>query len=209
LSLVDIHPVQRELGLLGCCNTHRPDTTVAAVSVGAGLVGAGLVGAGLVGAGQVRAGPFEVGLSGAGVMGRAVLAVEGDQAVTLLRLFVIAVLLLSPWWGSRLWRWWRARAAARRAVRAANSSAEIPTPPEGSLAAVLADLETRIASKQEVIEVSVPSGVTVGGHPADPLIVDAVLADAIRRSGLTVMEDHTTPDGTRLLRCAIGGHLEP
>ncbi len=134
---------------------------------------------------------------------------EDDQVVTLFRLFVIAALLLSPWWGRRLWHWSRARAAASRAVRAANSSAQIPRPEEGSLAAVLSDMEAQIAAEREVIEVSVPAGVTVEGHVADRLIVDAVLADAIRRSGLTVIEEETSSDGTRLLRCAIGGHLGP
>ncbi len=133
----------------------------------------------------------------------AVLAREDSQAATLLRLFLIAVVVVSPYWAPKALRWWRGRAATRAARRAANLPApRLPEP--GSLAGVLSDLETAAAEGADEITLVVPPGVTVDGRPASPEVIDTVLRDAIGRSGYAIVHDS---GGTE--RRLVCRHLPP
>ena len=130
----------------------------------------------------------EIPFPGASGLTAAILAREDSQAVTLLRLFLIAVVVISPYWVPKALRWWRARAASRAARRAANLPA--PRVPEaGSLAAVLAEFEEAVAEGADEATLVLPAGVTVDGRPAPPEVIDTVLRDAIGRSGFAIVTD--------------------
>ena len=128
----------------------------------------------------------------------ALLAREDSQAVTLVRLFLIAVVVISPYWVPKALRWRRARSATRAARRAANLPApKVPEP--GSLAAVLAGFEAAVAEGTDEATLVVPPDVTIDGRPAPPEVADAVLRDAIARSGFRIVTDAASGTERRLV----------
>jgi len=115
----------------------------------------------------------------------------------MLRSFVIALVIVAPFW-------WvlRKRIAARRTpppVEAPPSEASPPT-----LEAVIDEI-TRMGAEGRArsdarLTVRVPHGATIGGDPAPPEVVDAIVRDALSRSGLVPTAELDT--GTaRVIEC--------
>lgn len=157
----------------------------------------------------------------------AVAATRAAAAVTptessgvLLRSFAIALVVMAP---VALWQWWRVRdrrnrerAGAERTTAdlvalsetgaATGSAGGSPGEPGShdrqsleALVAEVGDVARRLRSGETTV-VEVPPGLTVGGRPSDPRVVEAVLRDAIERSGLELVSTGTD-QGTLVLGC--------
>lgn len=151
--------------------------------------------------------PMAVGSSG--LIAKEGIATEGSGV--LLRSFAIAVVIMAP---VALWQGWRIR-NRRHLERSASyqqasdlSSLSSPSSP-GTMGAPSPTLESlvaeinRVASTLEssqTTELDVPADLTVGGSTADPQLVEAVLRDALDRSGLEVTATNSH-DGSVQLRC--------
>lgn len=118
----------------------------------------------------------------------------GDMA----RLFLIALVLLglgtSWWWVPRALAWRRERAAERARQRAALRGGP-PEPEPGSLGEVVAQLQRAVDEGADEVTLLVPLDVTIDRRVASPQVVDAVLRDAIARSGYEIGDDGTVPPG--------------
>jgi hypothetical protein len=128
-------------------------------------------------------------------------ALGNVRRVTMLRLFLIAAVLVSPW-GIVTLRRVLAERRARTAARSEAPSAEAGTAPEGEgtdVAVALAAVRDEVASHApgEQFVVDLPTGVTLGGRPAERALVARLVADDLRRSGVEVVDPG---DGTSL-RC--------
>lgn len=115
------------------------------------------------------------------------------QSDVLLRSLLIALLIVAPYAGYK----WRRLSSARRerlaAQEAAATAPAAPAPPE--LAEVIEHI-TRIGDAEEPPSaVTVPRGVRVDGAEAPPGLVDALVRDALRRSGLIATAEFDAPDG--------------
>jgi hypothetical protein len=123
------------------------------------------------------------------------------QVGTLLRSLAIALVVVSPL------AWWKVRQVRR--VRAARQPAapapEVPpaTRPrlEDVIAAIGALAEEVATGADEPRCVLVPSDVTVDGREPPDGVVDLLVRDALRRSGLVATGEVDTPEG-RLIECA-------
>jgi len=123
------------------------------------------------------------------------------QAGVLVRSFVIGLVIVIPWWLHK-----------RRRLRRDSTPTEAPPPePEESAAPRLEDViaevddAARTIAEDGVATLTVPHDVTIDGRPADPGTVDALVRDALRRSGLVVSAELDSPTG-RTLECRpIGG----
>ena len=117
------------------------------------------------------------------------------QGGVLVRSFLIAVVLIAP-----VWFLVRKRVLAGR----------VPQEPEPEDAPEQSDgpqLEAVIASIAAVAEsardggsatLTIPSGVTIDGRPADAATVDALVRDSLRRSGLVAVAEIDSPAGRTL-----------
>ena len=112
------------------------------------------------------------------------------------RSLVIALVVVAPFWF-----------VLRRRMRRADEPTEVPgSSPEGA-APALEDLVERIselAAGAEVaggsVTVLVPRGLTIDGDPAPGPVVDAIVRDAIARSGLVPTAELDTAEG-RMIEC--------
>ncbi len=121
------------------------------------------------------------------------------QAGVLLRSLLIAVVLLTPYGLYKRRQVQRQRAAA----------AEPPTEGDAVDAAFAPRLEDLVASLPDAaatarelgsVEVLVPPDVTVDGAAAPAELVDALVRDGLRRSGLVAVAEADGPDG-RTIEC--------
>ena len=112
-------------------------------------------------------------------------------AGTLLRCLVLAVVVVTPY---GLYQ----RAKVRRmkaegaAARGEVVDEEPPPADPAALETVVAEVEDlgRELEGAATAEVALPSAPTIDGRPAPQVLVDTVLQDALRRSGLQVVERH-------------------
>lgn len=129
-----------------------------------------------------------------------------ESSGVLLRSFMIAIVVMAP---VALWQGRRVRARRRRQRSASYQQASdlasltsSDTAGTGgpSLESVVAEIN-RVASTLESsqkTELYVPGDLTVGGSKADPQLVEAVLRDALKRSGLEVTATKGDGDSIRL-----------
>lgn len=123
-------------------------------------------------------------------------------AGTLLRCLLIAVVVVTPY---GLFQ--RAKVKQMKAEGAAARGelpAEPPPPDPLALETVLSEVETLGGTlvAGETAEVVLPADPTIDGRPAPAVVVDTVLQDALRRSGLAVVERR---DEVLVVRPATGG----
>ena len=111
-------------------------------------------------------------------------------AGTLLRCLLIAVVVVTPY---GLYQRAKVRKMKAEGAAARGELPPEPAPPDPSA------LETVVAQVEELggtlgddqtAEVGLPAAPTVDGRPAPAVLVDTVLQDALRRSGLQVVERH-------------------
>ena len=116
------------------------------------------------------------------------------QYDTLARSLLIALLIVSPYGIHKV----RQVRAMRRAREAASRPPEpVPSGP------VRPDLESIVERISELADradttpstITVPHDVTVGGGDPPPGLVDTLVRDALRRSGLVATAELDTPDG--------------
>lgn len=124
------------------------------------------------------------------------------QSDTLTRSLLIALLVVSPYAIYKLRQVRRVR-RNHEAVLAAEAAALAPDVPRlpaledviGDVSFVVAEADTNGGAM-----LLVPHQVTVSDRPATPTVVDMLVRDALRRSGLVVTAEVDTPEG-RLLEC--------
>lgn len=123
------------------------------------------------------------------------------QDTVLVRSFLIAVVLVAPVWV--LVRK-RVRSSQQREAKPAagsesddHPSAPAPLPRlEDLIAAIAAVAET--ARERGSATITVPTEVTVDGRRTDPAVVDALVRDSLRRSGLVAVAEVDSPAGRSL-----------
>lgn len=128
-----------------------------------------------------------------------------DSSPVLLRSLLIALVVVTPYGVHKL-----RQVRARRALAARPpGSGTIGTDPSVTPVAAAPRLEDVVARIEAVAgsldpgdptTVTVPSGVTVGGDEVPTELVDSLVRDALRRSGLVATAEVDTADG-RLLEC--------
>lgn len=134
---------------------------------------------------------------------RAIPAIDEDRTATMGRLFLVAVVILSPWWGRSVWRFVRDRRQRSRADWAATRAAaekESPIDPD-ALSEVLRFIEAATGSASHRFDLRIPATPTVERRPVDRVVVDAIVTDALRRGGVVVDGEESDIEGRRTLRC--------
>lgn len=133
-------------------------------------------------------------------LGRAAgLLAADDTTGVLIRCLLVAAVLVTPY-GIHKRRQVRAERARRAAEAAGPTEADAAAGPR--LEDVVADIEavaTDLAGAGTGT-VLVPAGVTLDGRDAPPELVDALVRDALRRSGLVATAELDTPGG-RVIEC--------
>ena len=122
-------------------------------------------------------------------------------AGTLLRCLLIAVVVVTPY---GLYQRSKVRKLKAEGAAARGEVPEEPPPPDpAALETVVAQVEElgRSLGAGETDEVELPGAPTVDGRPAPAEVVDMLLTDAVRRSGLEVVERH---DDRLVVRPATG-----
>ena len=122
-------------------------------------------------------------------------------AGTLLRCLLIAVVVVTPY---GLYQRSKVRKMKAEGAAARGEVPEQPPPTDpAALETVVAQVEdlgrTLVAGTTD--EVELPAAPTVDGRPAPAEVVDMLLTDAVRRSGLEVVERHA---GRLIVRPATG-----
>lgn len=134
--------------------------------------------------------------------------VDRDRTATMGRLFLIAVVVLSPWWGQFTYRFIRDRRRVRReevlAARAAIEGNRLPEP--DALSIVVDAIVDGADGDEDPFDVVVPAAPTVERRPADAAVVELILNDTLRRSGVVVSDEIANADGSRTLRCEKARH---
>lgn len=128
------------------------------------------------------------------------------QSDTLGRSLLIALLVVSPY---AFYKWRQVQRVRRghEAALAADAAALAPDVPKlPALEDVIRDISFVVAeaTANGGAMLLVPAQVTVSDRLAEDSVVDMLLRDALRRSGLVVTAELDTPDG-RMLECALIG----
>lgn len=132
------------------------------------------------------------------------------QSDVLARSLLIALLVVTPYGIYKLRQVRAVRAdrieaeqARDAAIAAMSEPEETPRPRLEVVIDEITDLGTDPGVSAPTV--TIPHGVTVGGSDAPPGIVDTLVRDALRRSGLVATAEIDTPDG-RVLELARVGH---
>jgi len=106
--------------------------------------------------------------------------IDRDRTATMGRLFLIAVVVLSPWWGRFTYRFVRDRRRVRReevlAARAAIEGNRVPEP--DALSLVVDAIVDGADGDEDRFAVTIPAAPTVERRPADASVVDLIISDA-------------------------------
>lgn len=119
------------------------------------------------------------------------------QSGVMARSLAIALVVVAPFWFVR-----------RRRMRRDAQAAEVPESPPARVAPALEDLVEEIGrvaagSGEEAsgpVTIHVPLGLTIDGETAPDAVVDAIVRDAIARSGLVPTAELDTAEG-RMIEC--------
>ncbi len=130
------------------------------------------------------------------------------QDTVLVRSFLIAVIVVAPVWV--LVRK-RVRSAQERSSAAGSGdsdadidpSAPAPLPRLEDVIAAIPDLAAAARDRGSAT-ITVPAEVTVDGRPTDSAVVDALVRDSLRRSGLVAVAEVDSPAGRSLELRAVG-----
>jgi hypothetical protein len=123
------------------------------------------------------------------------------QVGVMLRSLLIALVVVAPF-GVVLWRRVRARAAAQEPPTVPIDAPALDHRP--SLEALIEEI-SRLGDRADptaTVTVTVPHALTVDGSDAPPAVVDAIVRDALSRSGLAPTAELDT-DTARVLECRL------
>jgi hypothetical protein len=121
------------------------------------------------------------------------------QVGVMLRSLLIALVIVAPF-GVVLWRRLRARAAAQEPPAVPTDAPVFDDRP--SLEALIDEI-SRLGDRADpttTVTVTVPHALTVDGSDAPPPVVDAIVRDALSRSGLVSTAEFDT-ETARVLEC--------
>lgn len=122
------------------------------------------------------------------------------QTTTLIRSLLIALVVVAPY-GIYKWRQVQARRAELAALDAPDPEPE-SVDPRPRLEDVIAQIDQLGASVGDgPLTVLVPADATVDGQPVPAALADALVRDALARSGLVATAELDSADGRRL-ECA-------
>jgi hypothetical protein len=129
-----------------------------------------------------------------------VLLLAEVESTVLIRSLALAVVLVAPYGWYQVRRVRRRRAEREAAFRANEQPADAPTRPR--LEDVVGDVEALAASLAPggTGTITVPPEVTVGGSDVPSAVSDALVRDALRRSGLVATAEVDGPAG-RTIEC--------
>ena len=119
------------------------------------------------------------------------------QSGVMARSLVIALVVVAPFWF-----------VLRRRMRRDEAPVDPPSEPAVGAAPALEDLIERIAAMADAADghgtatVEVPHGLTIDGDPAPDAVVDAIVRDAIARSGMVPTAELDTAEG-RIIECQL------
>lgn len=115
------------------------------------------------------------------------------QYTTLVRSLLIAAVIVSPYGIYKM----RQVRAERRERAAAEAAALAPDEPSGPRLEDVIEQISELGMQAELDRstVTVPTGATVGGTDAPAAVVDSLVRDALRRSGLVATAEIDTPAG--------------
>jgi hypothetical protein len=116
-----------------------------------------------------------------------------DSGLSLIAYFAVALVIVSPFAVIVVRRVLRDRRDRRPDPDPARPD-DIPPRPD-DLSAAFEAIEAGRAGGDEEFEVAVASRPLVDGVPAEPAVVDALLTDAITRSGLRIVAEEPAADG--------------
>lgn len=127
------------------------------------------------------------------------------QADVLVRSFVIALVVIAP-----LWLYRRRRTARERRTSTVDNGDGTTPPSAPRLEDVIAGIDGLAATvdAEGAASLTIPTGVTVDGSEMDAGTVDALVRDALRRSGLVAVAEIDGPAG-RTLECRPIGRTRP
>ena len=122
------------------------------------------------------------------------------QAGVLIPCFLVAGIIVAPFWYHKVRQVREQRAALEPAVLDAGESATAG-PIEPRLEDVVAEIERSAGEGSDTTaRILVPPGVTVDGRAVPPDLVDTLVRDALRRSALVATAELDTPEG-RIIEC--------
>jgi hypothetical protein len=116
-----------------------------------------------------------------------------DAGLSLIAYFAIALVIVSPFGVVVARRVLRER-RARRPDLAPNGAPAAAHEPD-DLAMVFEAIEAGRAGDRDQFEVTVATHPLVDGLPAEPAVVDALLIDAVTRSGLRIVAEEAGAEG--------------
>ncbi len=138
----------------------------------------------------------------------AVTATEGSRLDTMVRLFLVAALIISPFAFSTV----RRLRADRWARRSPGDTDEAPPPGHdidpGDLGLVITQIDDAPdrfdADGIDELIIAPAAGLTLDGRPVDDTVVAALVADAAARSGVEVVRDPATTPPRFVVRRRTG-----
>lgn len=116
-----------------------------------------------------------------------------DSGLSLIAYFVVAFVIVSPFAFVVVRRVIRERQARRPDLGPTEEAPDERSADD--LATVFEAIDAGGAGDDEEFEVTVASRPLIDGMAADPAVVDALLMDAITRSGLRIVTDEAGADG--------------
>jgi hypothetical protein len=116
-----------------------------------------------------------------------------DSGLSLIAYFVVAFVIVSPFAVVVVRRVLRERRARHPDLDPIDARGEPRSPDD--LASVFEAIDAAGAGDEDEIEVTVAGRPLIDGVSAEPAVVDALLRDAITRSGLRIVDDRTDADG--------------
>jgi hypothetical protein len=110
-----------------------------------------------------------------------------SQVGTLVGCFLAALVIVSPFAYRQVRKVQRARVALRPAIPV--DEEVVPTADDADLVATVGRITADAAARDPGVEfaVDLPSHATLGGRPADRLIVESIIADGLRRDGIEIL----------------------
>jgi hypothetical protein len=124
-------------------------------------------------------------------------AAMSDSGVAMIVSFAVAALVVAPFGYIVV----RRVLQERRTLRLDVAPAEAPNadPSADDIGRVVAAIDDGATQGVDPFEVVLPRSVSLDGRPAPAALVDAIVGDAVRRSGLRIVRDEPGPDGRVLV----------